>query len=86
MTLKTGVMMLKIQLCGTGINLILKYIRIENSYFELQKFINKIKNVNNKLNGKKKSHHYCFVFFCTVFLSNKCSLLLNNNVIHAYVR
>ncbi len=29
-TLKTGVMMLKIQLCITGINYISKYIRIEN--------------------------------------------------------
>ncbi len=34
-TLKTGVIMLKIQLCITGINYILKYIQIENSYFEL---------------------------------------------------
>ncbi len=34
-TLKTGVMMLKIQLCITGINYILKYIQIENSYFKL---------------------------------------------------
>jgi len=29
-TLKTGVMMLKIQLCITGINYILKYVKIEN--------------------------------------------------------
>ncbi len=29
------VMMLKIQLCITGINYILKYIQIENSYFKL---------------------------------------------------
>ncbi len=29
----TGVMMLKIQLCITGINYILKYIKIEKSYF-----------------------------------------------------
>ncbi len=35
-TLKTGVMMLKIQLCFTGINSILKYIKIENIYFKLQ--------------------------------------------------
>ncbi len=34
-TLKTDVMMLKIQLCITGINKILKYIKIENSYFKL---------------------------------------------------
>ncbi len=34
-TLKTGVIMLKIQLCITGINDILKYILIENSYFKL---------------------------------------------------
>ncbi len=34
-TLKTEVMMLKIQLCITGINYILKYIKIENSYFKL---------------------------------------------------
>ncbi len=33
MTLKTGVMMLKIQLCITAINYILLYIKIENSYF-----------------------------------------------------
>ncbi len=32
---KTGVMMLKIQLCITGINYILKYIQIENIYFKL---------------------------------------------------
>ncbi len=32
-TLKTGVMMLKVQLCITGINYILKYITIENSYY-----------------------------------------------------
>ncbi len=30
MTLKTGVMILKIQLCFTGINCILKYIKTEN--------------------------------------------------------
>ncbi len=35
-TLKTGVMMLKIQSCITGINDILKYIQIENDYFNLQ--------------------------------------------------
>ncbi len=35
-TLKTGVMMLKIQLSFTGINYILKYIKIENIYFKLQ--------------------------------------------------
>ncbi len=35
-TLKTGVMMLKIQLRITGINYILLYIQIENSYFKLK--------------------------------------------------
>ncbi len=35
-TLKTEVMMLKIQLCSTGINYHLKYIKIENFYFKLQ--------------------------------------------------
>ncbi len=34
-TLKTEVMMLKIQLRITEINYILKYIQIENSYFKL---------------------------------------------------
>ncbi len=34
-TLKTGVMMLKIQLCITEINYILKYIHVENTYFKL---------------------------------------------------
>jgi len=34
-TLKTGVMMLKIQLCITEINSILKYIKIDNSSFKL---------------------------------------------------
>ncbi len=34
-TLKTEVMMLKIQLYITGINYILKYIQIENSYFKM---------------------------------------------------
>ncbi len=34
-TLKTGVMMLKIQLRITEINYILQYIHIENSYFTL---------------------------------------------------
>ncbi len=34
-TLKTGVMMLKIQLRITEIFLILAYIQIENSYFNL---------------------------------------------------
>ncbi len=29
-------MMLKIQLCITGINSILKYIQIENGYFKLE--------------------------------------------------
>ncbi len=33
--LKTGVMMLKIQLCNQRLNYILKYIKIENSYFKL---------------------------------------------------
>ncbi len=36
MTLKTGVIMLKIQLCITGINYILKYNKIENCSFKLQ--------------------------------------------------
>ncbi len=44
MMLKTAVMMLKIQRCVTGINYILKYIRIESSYF-------KYKNI---------SQYYCF--------------------------
>ncbi len=35
-TLKTEVMMQKIQLCFTRINYILKYIKIENVYFKLQ--------------------------------------------------
>ncbi len=35
-TLKTEVMMLKIQLCFTGINYILKYIKIETFYLKLQ--------------------------------------------------
>ncbi len=35
-TLKTGVMMLKIQHCITKINSILKYIKIENQYEKLQ--------------------------------------------------
>ncbi len=34
-TLKTGVIMLNIQLCITGINYILKYIKIEMSYLKL---------------------------------------------------
>ncbi len=34
--LKTGVMILKIQLFSTGINYIWKYIQIGNSYFNLQ--------------------------------------------------
>ncbi len=33
MTLKTGVMMLKIQLCITGINYILNYINVENHFY-----------------------------------------------------
>ncbi len=36
MTLKTGVIMLKIQLCITEINYILKYNKIENCSFKLQ--------------------------------------------------
>ncbi len=35
MTLKNGIMMLKIQLCITGINSILKYIQIENNNISL---------------------------------------------------
>ncbi len=35
-TLKTGVMILKIQLCITGIYYFLKYIQIENVYFKVQ--------------------------------------------------
>jgi len=35
-TLKTGVMMLKISFAITEINYILKYINIENIYFKLQ--------------------------------------------------
>ncbi len=38
MTLKTGVMMLKIQLCFTEINYIVEYIKIENCYFKSQYF------------------------------------------------
>ncbi len=35
-------MMQKIQLCITGINYILKYIKIENSYFKLKKILKQI--------------------------------------------
>ncbi len=35
-TLKTGVMMLEIQLCFTTITYILNHIKIENCYFKLQ--------------------------------------------------
>ncbi len=42
MTLKTGVMMLKIQLYITGINYILKHIQIENIYFKML-----IKSIND---------------------------------------
>ncbi len=35
-TLKTAVMMLKIQRCITGINYILQYIKTENCNFKLQ--------------------------------------------------
>ncbi len=38
-TLKSGVMMLKIQLCIRGINDIIKYIKIENRYFKCCKNI-----------------------------------------------
>ncbi len=38
MTLKTGVMMLKIQLYFTEINYIVEYIKIENLLFKLQYF------------------------------------------------
>ncbi len=38
-TLKTGVMMLKIQLCVTGINTILKYIKIQKCYVNCKKHI-----------------------------------------------
>ncbi len=40
--MKTGVMMLKIQLCITGRNYILKYIKLENSHVELQSFLTAI--------------------------------------------
>ncbi len=38
--LKTGVIMLKIQLCITGINYILTYIQIENCHFKQKIFHN----------------------------------------------
>ncbi len=38
-SLKTGVMNLKIQRCITEINIILQYITIENRYFELHKYL-----------------------------------------------
>ncbi len=37
-TPKAGVMMLKIQLCITEINDILKYIQIENRYFKILQY------------------------------------------------
>ncbi len=40
MTLKTGAMMLKIQLYITGINYILKYVQIESSCFYKKIFHN----------------------------------------------
>ncbi len=43
-TLKTGVMMLKIQLCITGINSILKYIKIKKKLFKILNS-NKIHNI-----------------------------------------
>ncbi len=46
-TLKTGVMMQKIQLCFTGINCILKYIKQETN----------IRNYNNI------SQYYCFFLY-----------------------
>ncbi len=37
-TLKTGVMMLEIQLCISGINYILEYIQIENRHFKSKQY------------------------------------------------
>ncbi len=42
MTLKTGVMLLKIKLCIQRVNYILKYIKIENCYFKLQTYFTKL--------------------------------------------
>ncbi len=61
-TLKTGVMMLKIQLCFTGINCILKYIKQETN----------IRNRNNI------SQYYClFLYFDqinTALMSRRASI------------
>ncbi len=42
-TLRTAVMMLKIQRCVTEINYILNYIKIKNLYFKLQKYFTILK-------------------------------------------
>ncbi len=60
-TLKTGVMMLKIQLRITGINYILLYMHIENTYFKSKKYLTILLILlyfgSNKYSlGEQKSH------------------------------
>ncbi len=66
MTLKTGVIMLKIQLGITGINYILKYIQIENSYFKCNNisqyycFYSNFKCSLGEHKGSEESERYIF--------------------------
>ncbi len=50
-TLKTGIMMLKIQLRITGINYILQYIHIENSYFNSEIYLTIFQWICNQINA-----------------------------------
>ncbi len=68
MTLKTGAMVLKIQICITEINHILKYIQIETRFFNSN-------NISQYFWVFLYMYMYMYMFFlCVFFGSNKCSL------------
>ncbi len=56
-------MTLKIQLCFTGINYILKYIKIENFYFKLQKYFTIL---------------FCEIIFCIFYQIDTALISLRN--------
>ncbi len=66
-TLKTGVMIQKIQRCITGIHYILRCIQIENSYFKL-------------LNIWQYYSFYCIYFWSNKFSPDEQKRIMNSSV------
>ncbi len=80
-TLKTGVMMLKIQLCITGINCILKYIQI-SSYYKFLYFAILLSFWSNKCS---LGEHKKLLLKTQIIPSSNLCVMVNSSVIQVKI-